>query len=77
MGMWFWLNIPLMLLFLGCWSGIPLWLTFTRWNAEIKAKHAAIAAKASPALAFAPSVPAVAHETGRPAYAGVVDPLGR
>jgi hypothetical protein len=77
MGMWFWLNIPLALLFLCCWAGIPLWLTLTRWNAEISAKHAAIAAKASPAPVFAPSAPAVARETSSPAYAGVAGPLGR
>ena len=25
MGTWFWLCVPLMLLFLGCWAGIPAW----------------------------------------------------
>lgn len=77
MGTWFWLNIPLMLLFFCCWVGIPLWLTLTRWNAEISAKHAVIAAKAKPAPVFAPPTPAVTHETGSPAYAGVAGPLGR
>jgi hypothetical protein len=77
MGTWFWLNIPLAVLFVCCWAGIPLWLTLTRWNAEISAKHAAIAAKASPAPAFAPPTPAVTHETGSPAYAGVTGPLSR
>jgi hypothetical protein len=77
MGAWFWLNIPLALLFVCCWAGIPLWLTLTRWNAEISVKHAAIAAKASPAPVFAQSAPAVTHETGSPAYAGVVGPRGR
>jgi hypothetical protein len=48
MGTWFWLNIPLRLLFVCCWAGIPLRLTLTRWNAGISAQHAAIAAKASP-----------------------------
>jgi hypothetical protein len=71
MQMWFWLNIPLALLFVGCWAGIPLWLTLTRWNAEISEKHAVIAAKARPAPVFARRTPAVAHEAGSPAYAGV------
>jgi hypothetical protein len=66
-----WLNIPLALLFFGCWAGIPLWRTLTRWDAELKAKHAEIAAKASAPPVFVPSVPAVARETGSLAYAGV------
>jgi hypothetical protein len=77
MGTWFWLNIPLALLFVCCWAGIPLWLTLTRWNAEISAEHAAIAAKASPAPVFAQSAPAVTLEACSPAYAGVPAPLGR
>ena len=47
MATWFWLNIPLALLFVCCWAGIPLWLTSTRWNAELKAKNAALAARAA------------------------------
>jgi hypothetical protein len=77
MGTWFWLNIPLALLFFCCWAGIPLWLTLTRWNTEISAKHAEIAAKADPAPVFAQPAPAVAHETSSPAYAGAINPLGR
>jgi hypothetical protein len=48
MGSWFWLNIPLMLLFFCAWTGIPLWLVLTRWRREIEAKHAEIAAQAAP-----------------------------
>ena len=73
MGTWFWVNIPLAVLFFCCWAGIPLWLTLTRWNTETSAKHAAIAAKASPA----PSASAVTHETGSPDYAEVAGLLGR
>jgi hypothetical protein len=62
MGSWFWLNIPLALLFFGLWTGIPLWLTLTRWNAEISAKHAAIAAQVTSAPGFAAT--ASAGETG-------------
>ena len=43
---WFWLCIPLMVLFFCCWAGIPLWHTLTRWDAELKAKHAEVAAAA-------------------------------
>jgi len=75
MGTWFWLNIPLALLFVCCWAGIPLWHTLTRWNAELDAKHAEVAAGAVPAPALAQ--PAGAHETGSPAYAGVAGPLVR
>jgi hypothetical protein len=64
-------------LFVCCWAGIPLWLTLRRWNAEITVKDAAIAAKASPAPVFAPPAPAVTHEAGSPAYAGVASPPGR
>ena len=51
---WFWLTVPLMVLFFCCWAGIPLWHTLTRWDAELKAKHAEIAAAAAvaaPAMA--------------------------
>jgi hypothetical protein len=27
---WFWMNIPAALVFLGLWSGIPLWLVLKR-----------------------------------------------
>ena len=74
---WFWLCIPLMLLFVCCWAGIPLWHTLTRWDAELKAKHAEVAAKAVPALVLAQPDPAVAEETGRLVHAAVAGPLGR
>jgi hypothetical protein len=77
MGTWFWLNIPLALLFVCCWAGIPLWLTLTRWRAELGATHAEIAAETGPAPVFAQPDPAVAHQTASPAYAGVADALGR
>ncbi len=75
---WFWLNIPLMVLFLCCWAGIPLWHALTRWDAELRAKHAEIAAAAVAAPAAAQPAPApaaaVAHGAGRPAYAGAGGP---
>jgi hypothetical protein len=73
---WFWLNIPLMLLFFGCWAGIPAWYTLTRWDAELKAKHAELAARATPEPVFTQPVPA-AHQVRSPAYAGVADLPGR
>lgn len=54
MGTWFWLNIPFMLLFLGCWAGIPMWHTLRRWDAELKAKHAGLAPLATPAIGAIP-----------------------
>ena len=77
MGTWFWLNIPLALLFVCCWAGIPLWLTLTRWRAELGATHAEIAAETGPEPVFAQPDPAVAHQAASPAYAGVADALGR
>jgi len=68
---WFWLNIPLALLFVCCWAGIPLWHTCRRWNAELNAKHAEAGAKAAPGLVHAQPNPAVAEETSRRARAGV------
>ena len=72
---WFWLNIPLALLFVCCWAGIPLWHTLTRWDAELKAKHAEIAARtvAAPPVASSVPAPAARREAGRPAYAGADD----
>jgi hypothetical protein len=43
---WFGLNIPLMMVLVCCWAGIPLWHVLTRWGAEFKAKHAEVAARA-------------------------------
>ena len=64
MGMWFWLNIPLMLVFLGCWAGIPAWYCLRRWDAELKAKHAELAARSAPQPVTVRSVPAQAvHHT--------------
>jgi hypothetical protein len=76
---WFWPNIPLMLLFLGCWAGIPAWHTLTRWDAELKAKHAEVAARTASGPVFAPSAPdpAAAHQAGRPVYAEVAGPRSR
>jgi hypothetical protein len=71
---WFWPCIPLMVLFFCCWAGIPLWHTLTRWDAELKAKHAEVAAAAAVAApVFTQPAPATvaAHEVGSPAYAGV------
>ncbi len=71
MGTWFWLNIPLALLFICCWAGIPLRLTLTRWNAGLRARRAEVAATAARVSVFAPPVPEAGSETGRPAYAVV------
>jgi hypothetical protein len=79
---WFWMNIPLMLVFFGLWAGIPLWKTLTSWRAELDAKHAELAAAlavaaptvAAPApAATAPAATAV-PEVGRLAYAGAGAP---
>jgi hypothetical protein len=40
MGTWFWLNVPLALLFVCCWAGIPMWLLLTHWHAELEAQAA-------------------------------------
>ncbi|HTS98756.1 MAG TPA: hypothetical protein VMI33_19275 [Streptosporangiaceae bacterium] len=64
MGSYIWLNAPLMALFLGCWAGIPLYLTLTRWNAELRAKHAEIAPAAAHAPALAQPAPALAVAPG-------------
>jgi hypothetical protein len=76
MGTWFWLNIPLAQLFVCCWAGIPLWHTLTRWNAELDATHAEVAARAVPAPVLAQPT-AGAHETGSPAHAGAAGQLVR
>ena len=64
---WFWLNIPLALLFVCCWAGIPMWLLLTRWHAEVKAKHAKLEARAVPEPVVARSAPATAaYQTAAP-----------
>ncbi len=49
-----------------------LWHTLTRWDAELKAKHAQIAATAvaAPVVAQPVTTPAVVRGAARPAYAG-------
>jgi len=32
MPLWFWLNVPLAIVFFAAMAGIPLWLVLTRWN---------------------------------------------
>ncbi len=61
---WFWLNVPFMLLFLGCWAGIPAWYVLKRWDAELKAKHAELAAKAVPVYAQPAQARVAMQETG-------------
>jgi hypothetical protein len=72
MGTWIWANIAVMALFFGCWAGIPLWHTLHRWNDEIDAKHAELAAKAVRVAVPAPAGPATVAVpvTGIPEYAG-------
>ncbi len=79
MGTWFWLCVPLMLVFLGCWAGIPAWHTLRRWDVKLKAKHAELAARTGLQAVVAQPVPATvaAAETGSPAYAGTAAPQGR
>jgi hypothetical protein len=51
--LWFWLNIPAALAFIGLWAGIPLWHVLHAWGAEVEARHAEIAAAgAAPAPAL-------------------------
>jgi hypothetical protein len=51
----------------------------TRWDAELRAKHAAVAATAVTEPVFAQPAPATAaaHQAGSLAYAGVAGPRGR
>jgi hypothetical protein len=72
MGTWIWLNIAVMALFFGCWAGIPLWHTLHRWNDEIEAKHAELAAKAVRVAVPAQAGPATVAVSvkGIPEYAG-------
>lgn len=69
---WFWLNIPLMLVFFGLWAGIPLWKTLTSWRAELDAKHAELAAAVAlttPVIAPSAPVAVAVPEVGSLAYA--------
>jgi hypothetical protein len=71
MGMLIWANILLMLLFFGCWAGIPFWHTLRHWNDELNAKHAELAAKAIPVLVTQPApVAEDMREADIPALAG-------
>jgi hypothetical protein len=79
MGTWFWWNIPLALVFFGCWAGIPLFLTLTRWKHEIEARHAEIAATAAlePVAAQPAQAAAIAPRAiGGAVYTGVAGSAG-
>jgi hypothetical protein len=68
---WFWLNVPLMLVFFGLWAGVPLWHTLHRWDAELKAKQAELGIGVVPAPVSAPPAPAApaVDDPRRVAYA--------
>jgi hypothetical protein len=70
---WFWLNVPLMLVFFGLWAGVPLWYTLTRLRAELDAKNAQLAAAVIVVAPPTPTATAV-DEAGHLAYAGAGDP---
>ena len=76
---WFGLNIPLMVVLVCCWAGIPLWHLLTRRGAEFKAKHAEVAARAVavPVLVQPAPAPAAASGAGGLAGAGVAERAGQ
>jgi hypothetical protein len=76
---WFGLNIPLMMVLVCCWAGIPLWHVLTRWGAEFKAKHAEVAARAVavPVLVQPAPAPAAARGAACLACAGVAERSGK
>ena len=77
MGTWFWLNIPLALLFICCWAGIPLRLTLTRWNAGLRARRAEVAATAAPRVGVRAAGSGSRQRDGPPGLCGGRRPLGR
>jgi hypothetical protein len=56
---WFWLNVPLAVLFFAAWSGIPLWMVLRRpdWRGKPATKVPAPAVQAAPADLQAEQVP--------------------
>ncbi len=75
MATWLWANILFAAVFIGCWAGIPLWHVLHRWNDEVNAKHAEIAARAVPVAVPAQAAPTAiaSRDAESPAYAGVPD----
>ena len=76
---WFGLNIPFMVVLVCCWAGILLWHVLTRWGAELRAKHAGVAARAVavPVLVQPAPAPAAARGAGCLAGAGVAERAGK
>jgi hypothetical protein len=74
---WFGPNIPLMVVLVCCWAGIPLWHVLTRRDAELKAKHAEVAAQAVAVPVLLQPTPAAAYGAGRLACAGVAERSGQ
>jgi hypothetical protein len=63
---WLWMNIPAALVFVGLWSGIPMWLVLRhpdRGPAPLAEQSAAPARRAAPAE---PQITPVPHHSGHP-----------
>ena len=72
----FWLNIPPVVLFV-CWAVILLWRVLARWDAELQAEHAGVAARAVAVPVLVQPAPAAAYGAGNLACAGVAERSGK
>jgi hypothetical protein len=68
------LKYPLVLLFLGCWAAIAMRYALQRWDAELKAKHAELGARAVPdPVMVRPALGTAAYRMTTPAISAIPD----
>jgi hypothetical protein len=63
---WFWMNVPAALVFVGLWSGIPLWLVLKRPDRGPQSPAAQAPARIRPAAPAAPQIVVVPRPSEHP-----------
>jgi len=63
---WFWMNIPAALVFVGLWSGIPMWLVLRRPDRGPQPLAVQAPARIRPAAPAEPRIVPVPRRSGQP-----------
>ena len=64
---WFWMNIPAALVFVGLWSGIPMWLVLKRPDRGPQSLAVQAPARIRPAAPAEPQIVPVPRRSEQPA----------
>jgi len=63
---WFWMNIPAALVFVGLWSGIPMWLVLKRPDRGPESLAVQASARIRPAAPAEPQIMPVPRRSEHP-----------